>query len=194
MAKVSKLRPQDEGRTAQFVRFWLERRPDLDADALAIELSLARINLMARKSMARAAQTQDLSPTDFRVMGAIHRGRPEGLLRPSDLWKLFDLTPSAITYQIGKLVRRGLVTRSLEPDDRRVILLSLTPAGLAKVDAVMTVLARQMRDRLGSLDAAAPAGRRTLLSLLALLARQWDLTEADDAYAPDPDQAAQRGP
>ena len=37
--------------------------------------------------------------------------------------------PAAVTNAISKLEQRGLVHRSMSPDDRRVVLATVTPAG-----------------------------------------------------------------
>ncbi len=48
--------------------------------------------------------------------------------------------PAAVTNAISKLEQRGLVTRQMSPQDRRVVLASVTPAGRALVDEATTAL------------------------------------------------------
>ena len=136
----------EEGRTAEFVRYWLGQRPDLDPEALALQLTIARLTIMSRRTLARMAEAQGITATDFQIMGVIKRGGEAGApTRPSDLWKLF----------------------------------SLTPAGSAKVDAVMTGYSALIDDKLTAVDAV-PGGRKALTGLLRALARAWEAGEEGD--------------
>ncbi len=129
------------------------------------------------------AEAEGITATDFQIMGVIKRGGTEGPIRPSDLWKLFSLTPGAITYRINRLFEMGLVERQGQSGDRRVILLNLTPSGAAKVDAVMTGYSDLLDGKLAAVDEV-PGGREALTRLLRTLARAWEDEEADDAPEP----------
>ena len=48
--------------------------------------------------------------------------------------------PAAVTNAIGKLEQRGLVQRSMSPDDRRVVLASITAPGRALVEEATAAL------------------------------------------------------
>jgi DNA-binding MarR family transcriptional regulator len=48
--------------------------------------------------------------------------------------------PAAVTNAIGKLEQRGLVRRSMSPEDRRVVLATVTDAGRALVDEATQAL------------------------------------------------------
>jgi DNA-binding MarR family transcriptional regulator len=48
--------------------------------------------------------------------------------------------PAAVTNAIGKLEQRGLVQRSMSPDDRRVVLASITDPGRALVEEATAAL------------------------------------------------------
>jgi len=173
----------EEGRTAEFVRYWLEQRPDLDPGALALQLTIARITIMSRRTLSRMAEAEGITATDFQIMGAIKRGGAGGPIRPSDLWKLFSLTPGAITYRINRLFEMGLVERQGQSGDRRVILLNLTPAGAAKVDAVMNGYSAMLDGKLTAVDAV-PGGREALIRLLRVLAHAWEDEEVEDEGDP----------
>jgi DNA-binding MarR family transcriptional regulator len=173
--------PIEEGRTAEFLKYWLKQRPDLDAEAMAIDLTVARIGLLARRSIGRIAEGMGLMDMDYRIMAVIQRGGPDGPTRPSDLWKLFNLTPGAITYRVDRLVEMGLVERSGDSSDRRLVLLRLTAQGEAKVAAIMTTLSALLRDRLTAVDEIT-GGRDMLRRLLAALARRWEATEEETGH------------
>ncbi|MDQ0176954.1 MarR family winged helix-turn-helix transcriptional regulator [Bacillus chungangensis] len=51
-------------------------------------------------------------------------------LRSSELADIFYVNKSAITVKVEKLVKRGLVKRNRDPNDRRNVYLSLTEEGV----------------------------------------------------------------
>jgi DNA-binding MarR family transcriptional regulator len=174
-------------RPNDMVRFWLEQRPDLNPEVLALELTLARLNLLSIKSLDRIAATRGISAADYLFMCAISRGRVDGAMRPSDLGRLFGLQPSVVTYRLNQLVDRKLVDRNVNADDRRVILLSLTEHGLKLVNEIMTAQVARLDECLKSVDAF-EHGRRTLQELLGALAIRWErLDTAELASSPEPE-------
>lgn len=175
--------------SSTLVGFWLEQRPDLNPEVLALELTLARLNLLSIKSMDRLAAARGISAADYLFMSAISRGRPDGAMRPSDLGKLFGLQPSVVTYRLNQLVERRLVHRAINADDRRVILLSLTERGRQLVNEVMTAQVQRLDECLKSVDAF-QGGRRTLQELLGALALGWERLDAVElAVTPDSEPA-----
>ena len=69
--------------------------------------------------------------------------------------------PAAVTNAISKLEQRGLVTRQMSPQDRRVVLASVTPAGRALADEATSALNQAdfglpalSRDQAGEIAAA----------------------------------------
>ena len=62
------------------------------------------------------------------LLALLERDEPVSM---SALGSARDLTPREMTVLSSGLVREGLVERSTDPQDRRVSLLSLTPAGRA---------------------------------------------------------------
>ena len=173
--------PIDEGRTASFLAHWLAQRPDLDPEALALELAVARIGLLARKSLARIAGANGVSGRDYTLMAMIKRGGPNGPLRPSDLWKWLELSPAAVTYHIGRLAKRGFIVREDSPGDRRAVLLKLTEAGERLVDSTMTAATKAMAERLA--DFGSDADQRAIGRLLIRLARRWEQLEEEPLKA-----------
>ncbi|MDF2808475.1 MAG: MarR family transcriptional regulator [Cellulosimicrobium sp.] len=76
-----------------------------------------------------------------------------------------------MTNRIDRLEERGLVLRRRSPDDRRGVLVELTPEGLERVDTAMTdLLAVEAR----ILDALEPGGRPALAALLRTVVGQFD--------------------
>jgi DNA-binding MarR family transcriptional regulator len=66
--------------------------------------------------------------------------RQEGLAQPT------------VTHMVGRLERLELVTRRPHSDDRRVVLIELTPAGRKKLRLLRAHLSRELRRRLEPLS------------------------------------------
>jgi DNA-binding MarR family transcriptional regulator len=62
------------------------------------------------------------------LLGLLERDEPVSM---SAFGTAHDLTPRSMTVLVSGLEREGLIQRSAHPHDRRVTLLSLTPAGRA---------------------------------------------------------------
>jgi DNA-binding MarR family transcriptional regulator len=60
------------------------------------------------------------------TLAMLGAGQP---LRVSDLANLLDVERSTVSRRVTELVRLGLVTRSVDPDDRRAAVLTLTKSG-----------------------------------------------------------------
>lgn len=63
----------------------------------------------------------------FYIMSTLNQ---EGICKATKLAEMMEVKPSAITVMIDRLVRLGQVTRQLDENDRRVVLLKLTEDGI----------------------------------------------------------------
>jgi DNA-binding MarR family transcriptional regulator len=79
-----------------------------------------------------------------------------------------------------RLVARGWVDRADDPENRRQLLLRLTPAGRQVVDGVMHARAEQIRPILAGMDAV---DRRSLVTALREFARASGDLAAHDLWA-----------
>ena len=82
----------------------------------------------------------------------------------------------AMTRILDQLEARGLVERQRSPDDRRVIKLSLTPAGMEMVETLIPLVAAYLNDLMGDFN---KTEADQLISLLTqLVARAEQVNEA----------------
>jgi DNA-binding MarR family transcriptional regulator len=119
---------------------WRRVRPDLAAQlpAMATIGRLGRLNAMIRPAVEAVLQRHGLGVADFDVLATLRRSGEPFVLRPSDLARTLMLSPAGITGRLDRLEQAGHITRRLDPDDRRSLLVELTPGGLATVDAAVT--------------------------------------------------------
>ncbi|MEP7314661.1 MAG: MarR family transcriptional regulator [Pseudomonadota bacterium] len=167
-------------RTADLVEYWLQHRPQLDREMLSLELTLARICLLNMKQALDVSANHGITPTDYSLLIVIRRGRKEGPVRPSDLGKLFNLSPSVITYRVSQLVERGLVDRGTNSVDRRASLLRVTRKGSATIDSILSSLVGAWKERL-VLARVSGEQRGELLRVLGGVAQSWELLQSPAA-------------
>jgi DNA-binding MarR family transcriptional regulator len=59
-----------------------------------------------------------------------------GQVKPSDIAKRLEVTMAAVTHQIKALEELGLIERTTSLEDRREVLISITPSGKEKITAI----------------------------------------------------------
>ena len=87
---------------------------------------LAQLNAAIRLRLERALRDFDLTVAQYTAMSRI-RGRE--ILSSAKLARAHHVSPQTMNELIGTLETRGLVVRREDPDNRRVLLVSLTDAG-----------------------------------------------------------------
>ena len=106
-----------------------------------------------------------LGDSDFRVLEVLlHKGPlPVNTIGPK-VW----LTPGSISVAVDRLVKKGLVSRKDQSDDRRVRRVELTPRGRKMITRVFGEHAAAME---GVADVLSKNERLTLLRLLKKLGK-----------------------
>lgn len=155
----------------RIVAAWQHERPDLDLEPLTV---FSRVDRLARH-LDRARRTAfargHLETWEFDVLSALRRAGEPYRLSPGALVTQTLVTSGTMTNRIDRLESRGLVVRRRSPDDRRGVLVELTPDGLERVDTAMTdLLAVESR----ILDALEPGERPALAALLRTVVGQFD--------------------
>lgn len=109
------------------VEGWAKQVPKIETSALEITGRLDRIARHLDRRATEAMTESGLSCRDLEVLGALRRsgcGLPAGQLARAAM-----LTSGGMTGQADRLANAGLIVRRPDPDDRRAVLVSLTPEG-----------------------------------------------------------------
>ena len=145
---------------------WQRERPDLDRSPMAVVGRISRIarriDLAQRATFAR----YDLDPPAFDVLATLRRSGEPYELTAGELMRSAMVTSGAITQRLDRLETRGLVRRGPHPDDGRVVLVSLTPAGR---ELYAANAAKAVRVSEETLDPLSAREREQLLALLRRL-------------------------
>jgi len=88
--------------------------------------------------------TSDMTVAQLRILMLIHA---EGATRMSSIAGTLKTSLPTITGTVDILVKKGLVSRSSDPDDRRLVFCSLSPAG-KEVMGKMWTFGRQQIENL----------------------------------------------
>jgi DNA-binding MarR family transcriptional regulator len=103
------------------------------------------------------------------VLGRLDRQGPSGV---SDLAAGERVRPQSMAATVAALTDAGLVARSPDPDDRRRVLITLTPTGLDALEADRRMRQDWLEDAIRR--DLSPRERRVLAEATALLSRLTD--------------------
>ena len=88
-------------------------------------------------------------------------------LKPDVIADRLLVTTGSMTSLLDNLEKRGLIRRQPHPDDRRKLLIDITPAAQTIVDELLPSLHARERDVMAA--ALSPSEQRSLLRLIAKL-------------------------
>jgi len=149
----------------EIVDQWRRERPAVDVSGMAV---IGRISRLARAIQPRLEAVfarHGLEGWEFDVLATLLRSGPPHQLTPGELLASTMVTSGAMTHRIDRLEGRGLVERGRSAEDGRRVLVTLTPAGMAVVDAALVDHAANELELLAALD------QRERADLIELLRR-----------------------
>lgn len=143
---------------------WRRERPDIDPRPMAVCGDIWRAAEVLRQGVLANLAGWDLDFAGFDVILTLRRqGRGEAL-SPSALAKEMMLSSSAMTNRLDRLEKRGLIRRSVDPNDRRALKIVLSEAGFALADDIVVSHVKTEERMLGALS---ETERQQLRGLLA---------------------------
>src|SRR3984893_16296651 len=124
-------------------------------------LELVRTTDMLSRGLSLPLKSEDLSSNQYNVL-RILRGAPEGLPCGEIGNRMITRDPD-ITRLLDRLEKRGLISRSRETKDRRMVMTRITPEGLKLLARLDEPVQQTHREQLGHL------GRERMRALTELL-------------------------
>lgn len=155
------------------VEQWRRERPDLDASAKEITGRIVRLESLIQRRFADAFAPLDMTEGDYGILVPLRRAGAPYELSPTGLARARMMSSGGLTPALDRLQRRGWIERRPNPDDRRSMLVRLTPAGKDVVDRAMEAHVAAEHELVQQLSATE---QRRLVSLLRTL-----LAAVDDA-------------
>ena len=114
---------------------WKRERPELDSTPVAVVGRLSRLSRALEDRLEPVYREHGLDGGLFDVLATLRRQGSPYRLSPRELADASMLTSSGTTKRLDRLEGAGLITRKPDPDDRRGVLIELTPAGRKLIDA-----------------------------------------------------------
>jgi DNA-binding MarR family transcriptional regulator len=150
----------------QAISQWNKECPGQDFAAMSVVTRVFRLNAFAARNVNRSFRRHNLHQGEFDVLATLYRTGAPHAMNPQKLVEALLLTSGAMTNRLDRLEQAGLIVRNPNPDDRRGIIVSLTPTGLRTIKLVLMVY---MKDLNELLEPLAAAERRQLAGLLKKL-------------------------
>ena len=97
------------------------------------------------KTISRPIKHQSITPGGMFVLGTLNRN---GVQSMSDIGKCLAMPKPHVTVIVDKLIEEGYVERQNDPNDRRIINISITEKGLKTLAEVKKLLAENMKIKL----------------------------------------------
>jgi DNA-binding MarR family transcriptional regulator len=149
------------------VATWPQIDPEVEGIVTRIDKIHRHLQTAARASMGEAG----LNKEEWKVLMELYASvRSHGWL-----CRDLDVSTGAMTNRLDKLEGRGLVRRVPDPQDRRGVLLELTPDGEARLEEYIELGAGRERELLDGLTASDKRELNRLLSKLLVSVQAKDV-------------------
>jgi DNA-binding MarR family transcriptional regulator len=152
---------------------WHDTRPEVDVSPMAVVGRVSRLSRLIDRRLAENFARFGIEAWMYDVLATLRRQGEPHALTAGELVRHTMVTTGALTNRIDRLEQRGLVERA-GTEDRRKVLVRLTPAGRDLVDEVIGAHMDTEREILAELS-----GRQE--HDLAVLLRRLLLHLGDDA-------------
>ncbi|QCW51555.1 MarR family transcriptional regulator [Nocardioides dongxiaopingii] len=150
----------------ELVEAWARERTDLDLEPVAVFSRISRLARHLDLARREAFSAHDIESWEFDVLAALRRAGDPYELSPGRLLRETLVTSGTMTNRVDRLAARGLVERYPDPEDRRGVIVRLTPEGKAAVDGAFEALLQAERALLADLPQRDQARLATLLRTL----------------------------
>ncbi|MCD2171982.1 MarR family winged helix-turn-helix transcriptional regulator [Rhizobium sp. C4] len=148
----------------RIVKQWNRERPDLDVGPMGLIGRIGRLRETLFREQEKVFARFGLNYSGFDVLATLRRHGAPYTLSPGALMDSMMITSGTVTNRIDQLEKAGLVSREPNPDDRRSMLVALTPAGLKVIDEAVAAHVENQHRIVGPLS---PDERVALDALLS---------------------------
>lgn len=137
--------------------------------------NLISIHPLLYKSLSKPLRTKtSITPGGMFVLGRLKR---HGALSMSEIGKYLSMPKPHVTVIVDKLIEEGYVERHSDPNDRRIINISLTPRGLADFEDFKLAISETLKSKLSllnveELDVLSAASQQVKDILISILSKE----------------------
>lgn len=153
-------------------------RPENFSARQCVGYLVARAYNLLRPQMEAVFDKQDLTFSQWRVLMCLRDGIASTC---ADISREISHDSGSLTRLVDQLDRRGLIRRTRDRKDRRVVTLALTPVGRAAVGAVLPNVVAHYNDVLEGFSASEVKTLVTLLTRLLVRAAEIEKSAGENA-------------
>lgn len=113
---------------------WQRERPDLDCSPMGPIGRLKRCTALIEQRLEEAFAEFELSMWEFDMLATLRRAGAPYSLSPTELFSTLMVTSGTMTHRLKRLESRGLITRQVNAEDARSMLVQLSQDGLALIE------------------------------------------------------------
>lgn len=118
--------------------------------SLKLFVVLTRAHDAVHKSIEKDIRTYGLNPTEFAVLELLFNKGEQPVQR---IGEKVLIASSSITYVVDKLEKKDLIRRTVNEEDRRITLVSITPQGQRLMEEIFPIHRQAIEQILGGVDA-----------------------------------------
>ena len=138
----------------QVIEQWATERPDLDVSGMAIIGRISRLKNTISPRLSEVFAEHELELWEFDVLATLLRNGSPYRLTAGQLLDSMMVTSGSMTNRLDRLEKRGLLKRSKDPTDGRIVWAGLTAKGKKKVSEALQAHAENERRIVGVLSKA----------------------------------------
>lgn len=150
------------------VALWRQCRPDLDPSSTEVVGRIERLEYFINRRISDCLAGFGVNIGEFDVLAALRRTEPDYQLCPGALQHRVLITSGALTNRLNRLEQAELIGRLQDPNDRRGVIVKLTPKGMAVIEASIGAVLATERSLLVPLNVAEQQQLAELLKKMLL--------------------------
>lgn len=140
----------------------VERWPEIDFDVETIVNRISHVDRYVERAAVDTLKELGLAKGELKVLLCVNRS---GRRSPGEIAQHLLVSTGTMTNRLDKLEASGLVKRLPDPEDRRGVLVELTPGGRETLDRYIAVQAKRERELMSAMS------KEERVQLAALLRR-----------------------
>lgn len=138
---------------------------------MSVIARVSRLSRILERRIAEVLAEHGLNESQFGVLAALRRAGPPYCLSPTALYSSLLISSGAMTNRLDRLLAAGFVRRIPDSNDRRSMLVQLTPKGLRIIDQAIVSHAENEQKLLAPLG---PSERKALAEYLRTLLSEYE--------------------
>jgi DNA-binding MarR family transcriptional regulator len=133
------------------VEIWRAEHPGLDMTMKKLGVRLRWVTHHLERELRRELAAHDVEMWEMEVVMALRRA-PGYQLSAGAILRQCQVTSGAITNRVARLEQRGWVRRDVDLGDRRQVLVTLTPDGVARANQLVALKTEAEQRIFGGID------------------------------------------